>query len=119
LRSKTGGRRESTTKSTKNGIWFNLQHLLLLEYKGVRLDCGYRMNLLVRDNLIISGDVVSRTGYYTPPSLKASSRQREHVRKGIHQVQLLTYMRLTGVKIGPLINFDVTNLESGIKHFIL
>ena len=49
-----------------NGTRFELQYLLPVEYKGVRLDCGYRVDVLVEDKLIISGDVVNRTGYYTP-----------------------------------------------------
>ena len=53
LRSKAGDRREFTTKSTKNGIRFKLQHPQPVEYKGVRLDCGYRADLLVQDKLII------------------------------------------------------------------
>jgi GxxExxY protein len=39
--------------------------------------------------------------------------------KGIHQAQLLTYMKLSGVKIGLLINFNVTTLKEGIKRFVL
>ncbi len=56
MRSKTGGQKEFTTKSTKdtkNGIRFKLQHPQPVEYKGVRLDCGYRVDLLVEDKLII------------------------------------------------------------------
>jgi len=49
-----------------NGIRFKLQHPQPVEYKGVRLDCGYRVDLLVEDKLIISGGVVNRTDYYTP-----------------------------------------------------
>jgi GxxExxY protein len=39
--------------------------------------------------------------------------------KGIHETQLLTYMKLAGVKTGLLINFNVTRLKNGIKRFIL
>lgn len=49
-----------------NGIRFKLQHPQPVEYKGVRLDCGYRVDLLIEDKLIISGGVVSRIGYYIP-----------------------------------------------------
>ena len=49
-----------------NGIRFELQHPLPVEYKGVRLDCGYRVDVLVEDKLIILGGVVSKAGYYTP-----------------------------------------------------
>ncbi len=39
--------------------------------------------------------------------------------KGIHEAQLLTYMKLSGAKIGLLMNFNVTKLKDGIKRFVL
>ena len=83
-----------------NGIRFELQHPLPVKYKGVRLDCGYRVDILVEDKLIIE--------------LKSVEQM-----KSIHEAQLLTYMRLAGVKIGLLINFNVTKLKNGIKRFVL
>jgi len=83
-----------------NGIRFELQHPLPVEYKGVRLDCGYRVDVLVEDKLIIELKSVEQI-------------------KRIHEAQLLTYMRLAGVKIGLLINFNVTKLKDGIKRFVL
>ena len=83
-----------------NGIRFKVQHPLPVKYKGVRLECGYRVDLLVEDKLIIE--------------LKSAEQI-----KAIHEAQLLTYMRLAGVKIGLLINFNVTKLKSGIKRFVL
>jgi len=83
-----------------NGIRFELQHPLPVKYKGVRLDCGYRVDVLVEDKLIIE--------------LKSVEQIRS-----IHEAQLLTYMRLAGVKIGLLINFNVTKLKNGIKRFVL
>jgi len=83
-----------------NGIRFELQHPLPVKYKDVRLDCGYRVDVLVEDKLIIELKSVEQI-------------------KAIHQAQLLTYMRLAGVKIGLLINFNVTKLKNGIKRFIL
>ena len=82
-----------------NGIDFELQHPLPVKYKGVRLDCGYRVDVLVEDKLIIELKSVEQI-------------------KAIHQAQLLTYMRLAGVKIGLLINFNVTKLKNGIKRFV-
>ncbi|MCK4356671.1 GxxExxY protein, partial [Candidatus Bipolaricaulota bacterium] len=87
-------------KDTKNGIRFKLQHPQPVEYKGVRLDCGYRVDLLVEDKLIIELKSVEQI-------------------KGIHEAQLLTYMKLAGVKTGLLMNFNVTKLKSGIKRFVL
>ena len=85
---------------TLNGILFKLQHPQPVEYKGVRLDCGYRVDLLIEDDLIVELKSVERI-------------------KGIHEAQLLTYMKLAGVKTGLLMNFNVTKLKSGIKRFVL
>ncbi len=82
------------------GIDFKLQQALPVQYKGLRLDCGYRVDILVQETLILelkSVDVIM----------------------GIHQAQLLTYMKLSGIKIGLLMNFNVSNLKSGIKRFVL
>ena len=83
-----------------SGITFQLQHPQPVQYKGIRLDCGYRIDLLVEGELIIELKSVDQI-------------------KGIHEAQLLTYIKLAGVKIGLLINFNVTKLKDGIKRFVL
>ena len=83
-----------------NGIVFQLQHPQSVKYKGIRLDCGYRLDLLVQGELIIE--------------LKSVEKLR-----GIHETQLLTSMKLSGVKTGLLMNFNVTKLKDGIKRFVL
>jgi len=83
-----------------NGIEFRLQHPLPVEYKGVRLDCGYRVDVLVEDKIILELKCVEEL-------------------KGIHQAQLLTYMKLAGIKQGFLINFNVRRLKEGLKSFVL
>jgi GxxExxY protein len=83
-----------------NGIAFRLQHPQPVEYKGIRLDCGYRIDILVADALILELKSVEEI-------------------KGIHQAQLLTYMKLAGVKTGLLINFNVAKLKTGIKRLVL
>ena len=83
-----------------NGIHFRLQHPLKVEYKGMHLDCGYRVDLLIDDKLIIELKSVEQI-------------------KRIHEAQLLTYMKLAGVKTGLLMNFNVMRLKSGIKRFVL
>ena len=60
-----------------------------VQYKGIQLDCGYRIDLLVEDVLILELKSVDKL-------------------TSIHEAQLLTYMKLAGVKTGLLINFDVT-----------
>ena len=85
---------------TLSGIHFKLQCPQPVEYKGVRLDCGYRADMLIEDKLIIE--------------LKSVEKIRR-----IHEAQLLTYMRLAMVETGLLMNFNVGMLKDGIKRFVL
>jgi GxxExxY protein len=73
---------------------------LPIDYKGCRLDCGYRIDILVEDEIILE--------------LK-SIEQLNH----IHEAQILSYMKLMGKKQGFLINFNVTLLKNGLKSFVL
>jgi GxxExxY protein len=84
----------------RSGIAFHLQHPQPVHYKGILLDCGYRLDLLVEGELIVELKSVERI-------------------KGIHEAQLLTYMKLAGVKTGLLINFNVTRLKDGLRRFVL
>ena len=81
-------------------IPFKLQYPLPVEYKGVKLDCGYRIDLLVDDRLIIELKSVDKI-------------------LPIHQTQLLTYMKLSNISIGLLINFNVRVLKQGVKRMVL
>jgi GxxExxY protein len=85
---------------TLQGIEFRMEDPLPVEYKGIRLDCGYRVDVFVEDRLILELKSVEEV-------------------KGIHEAQLLTYMKLAGVGTGLLINFNVPQLKSGIKRFVL
>ena len=69
-------------------------------HKGIHLDCGYRIDLFVEGVLILELKSVDKL-------------------TAIHEAQLLTYMKLADVKIGLLINFNVTKLKDGIKRFVL
>ena len=82
------------------GITFQLQYPQPVQYKGIRIDCGYRIDILVENDLIIEWKSVEEI-------------------KGIHEAQLLTCMKLSGAKIGLLMNFNVTKLKDGIKRFVL
>ncbi len=82
------------------GVRFRLQHALPVRYKGVRLNCGYRVDLLIENTLIIELKSVEQT-------------------KGIHEAQLLTYMRLADFRTGLLMNFNVRRLKTGIKRLVL
>lgn len=79
------------------GLNFQRQVSLPVVYKSVRLDCGYCMDILV-DNLII---VELKTVEKLLP---------------IHDAQLLTYLKITGKKLGLLLNFNVPILKEGIKR---
>jgi len=79
------------------GIPYQRQKEIPIEYKGSKLDCGYRIDILVAETLILE--------------IKAcESLQR------IHEAQLLTYLKLTGLKVGLVINFNVPVLKEGIKR---
>lgn len=79
---------------------FERQKPLPVQYKGVRLDCGYRLDLVVEDRLVLE--------------LKAV----EHLLP-IHHAQVLTYLRLSGIKYGLLMNFHVPVLIEGLRRFAL
>jgi GxxExxY protein len=81
-------------------ISFQLQHPLPLEYKGIKLDCGYRADLLIENKLLVE--------------LKSVDKMLP-----IHEAQLLTYMKIAKVPIGLLINFNVKQLKMGLKRFVL
>ena len=83
-----------------NGIAFRLQWPLPVAYKEVQLDCGYRVDVLVEDALILE--------------LKSVEQVKE-----IHEAQLLTYMKLARIGIGMLINLNVRRLREGIRRFVL
>ena len=83
-----------------NGIPFQIQYPQPVEYKDIRLDCGYRIDILVENKLTLELKSVEEI-------------------KGIHEAQLLTYMKLAGMKIGLLINFNKTKLKDGIQRFVL
>ncbi|HEY4233883.1 MAG TPA: GxxExxY protein [Lacipirellulaceae bacterium] len=73
---------------------------LQVMYKDVRLDCGYRIDICVDNKVIVelkSVDVVS----------------------DLHRAQLLTYLRLSGIKVGLLMNFNIPLLKDGIDRLVL
>jgi len=80
-------------------IFYERQKELAIEYKGIKLDCGYRLDIVVASKLILE--------------LKSCNNLEP-----IHKAQLLTYLKLTGIKIGLLINFNVPILKQGIKRII-
>ena len=81
-------------------IPFEQEKALPVSYKGIKLDCGYRLDFLVAGKVIVE--------------LKAVD-----VIHPIHEAQLLTYLKLTECKVGLLINFNVPVLKDGIKRRVL
>ncbi|MFZ0803771.1 MAG: GxxExxY protein [Terriglobales bacterium] len=79
---------------------FQRQVELPVVYKGLKLDCGYRLDVMV-DNLVVV-------------ELKAIEQILP-----IHHAQLITYLRLTGKRVGLLINFNVAILKNGIVRRVL
>jgi len=79
---------------------FERQQSLPLEYKGIRVECSYRLDLLVGGLVIV--ELKSAEGI-----------------DPIHEAQLLTYLRLSGLWLGLLINFNVPVLKNGIRRIVL
>lgn len=83
-----------------NNIKFERQKPLPLIYKDVRLDCGYRIDLLVENQIIVEIKTIDKI-------------------HDVHLAQILTYLRLSKCTIGLIMNFNVNQLIKGIKRVIL
>ena len=81
-------------------IPFQIQVDLPINYKGMPLNCGYRIDLLINNQLIVE--------------LKSIEQLLK-----IHEAQILTYMKLAKVNLGLLMNFNVPILKRGIRRFVL
>jgi GxxExxY protein len=69
-------------------------------YKSIKLDCGYRLDLLVENKIIIELKSIDALA-------------------AVHEAQILTYMKFSGIHVGLLINFNVTILKNGLKRYVL
>lgn len=85
---------------SKKDLRIEKEKSMPLIYEEVKLDCGYRIDLLVEDKVVIELKTVE-------------------VFNDVHIAQTLTYMRLSGCKLGLLLNFYVKSLKDGIKRLIL
>ena len=83
----------------QRGLKVESQKPLPVVYKEVHLDCGYRLDLLVENAVIVEIKAVESLA-------------------PIHQAQLLSYLRLSGCKVGLLINFNVTVLKHGLRRLV-
>jgi len=81
------------------GIEFKRQIPLSLNYKGIVLDCGYRLDLLVEDKVIV--ELKSIEGL-----------------EPIHEAQMLTYLKLRNAWLGLIINFNVIMLKDGVRRLV-
>ncbi len=82
------------------GVSFERQRPLPVGYKGIKLNCGYRLDLLVEKTVVVEIKAISAI-------------------EPVHEAQLLTYLRIGGWRIGLLINFNVPVLKDGIRRRIL
>ncbi len=84
---------------TALGMKFHRQHPLPIVYKTVHLDAGYRLDIVVENALILE--------------LKSVEALLP-----VHEAQILTYLKLSGIRLGLLINFNVPMVTKGIKRFV-
>jgi GxxExxY protein len=82
------------------GLPFNCQVDLPVSYKGLLLDCGYKIDLIVGDEVVVELKSVERI-------------------LPVHEAQLLTYLKLSGKRVGLLINFNTALLTHGIIRRVL
>jgi GxxExxY protein len=82
------------------GLRYERQKPLPLVYKAIHLDEGYRIDLLVEQKVIVELKAVEKIA-------------------PVHEAQVLSYLRLSGCKVGLLLNFNVKLLKTGIRRFIM
>jgi GxxExxY protein len=82
----------------KNGLNIKRQQPTPVVYKEIKLECGYRIDILVENAIVIELKVVDE---FNP----------------VHEAQILTYMKFSNKSLGLLINFNVTILKNGIRRF--
>ncbi len=85
---------------TERGLKVERQVPVPLEYKNTQLDAGFRADLLVEESLIVELKTVEEI-------------------LPIHEAQIFTYLKLTGGRVGLLLNFNVRSMKNGIKRIIL
>jgi GxxExxY protein len=82
----------------KNGLNIKRQQPTPVVYKEIKLECGYRIDILVENSVVVELKVVDE---FNP----------------VHEAQILTYMKFSNKSLGLLINFNVTILRNGIKRY--
>jgi len=84
---------------TDRGLLIRRQVPVPVVYRGVHLDCGYRLDLVVEDKVILEVKSVDKL-------------------QGVHSAQVLTYLRLSGYAAGLLMNFNARTLREGMRRFV-
>lgn len=84
----------------RRGIPFERQKEVPVTYRGLHIDCGYRIDVLVAEKVILELRAVEALN-------------------GVHEAQILTYMKLAGIRVGLLINFNETLLKNGMRRYAL
>jgi GxxExxY protein len=82
---------------SQTGLAFRRQVPLPIVYKAVQLECGYRIDFIVEERLVVELKTVEKL-------------------LPIHDAQLLTYLKLSGIRIGLLMNFNVPVLKNGLRR---
>jgi GxxExxY protein len=85
---------------TLMNVAHEIQRPLPLQYKGVRLDCGYRMDVVAEGRALVEVKCVDKI-------------------LPVHEAQLLTYLKLSGIKVGLIMNFHSRFIKDGIKRLVL
>ena len=80
-----------------SGVAFRLQTRMPVNYRDIKLDCGYRVDMFVENRVIVEIKAVEQL-------------------LGVHEAQVITYMRLANVPVGLLINFNVKLLRDGVRR---
>jgi len=88
-----------TYELIKAGLNIERQKPVPVVYKEIKLECGYRMDILVENIVVVELKTVEAFNY-------------------VHEAQVLTYMKFAGKPVGLLINFNVTLLKNGLKRYI-
>ena len=81
------------------GLQYARQKLLSITYKGKKLDCSYRLDVIIEDKIILE--------------LKACEKVEQ-----IHKAQLLTYLKISGLNLGLILNFNVPIMRDGIVRIV-
>src|SRR5215212_5498134 len=85
---------------TVHRIPFEAEYPVAVQYKGILVECAYRIDLFVNRQIVVELKSVSALQW-------------------IHEVQTLTYMKLAGARTGLLLNFNVNRLKHGLRSYIL